>query len=236
MQDIKDIKKFIKKRINKNRVKRPCRRYTDLELLESLKRVGNNQRISETEYLKAKSETDPSTTIFHKRFGSFNSAVEMLYGLGEPKMPFEIDEIYMVKLMIEYGIKTKEAYLRKHEADPELFPSEYHVFKLFKNYGNLFEAAKRFSISEQVMRCLELKHNFGGKTPSWEDYSKHGINTALLKKAFVKISILHRKIRLLEEAYEARNRDQSETGENAGSSIEKHEKEMFEPFSRQLRK
>lgn len=230
----KKIKKFVKERINARRKKRPVRRYTDDQMFEALKRVGGGQRISENEYTKRRTEEDPTAANFYHRFGSFKVIADMVFGPSSSVERIQdIDEEYVVRLLNEFGVKTKEDYKKKADENPEIFPSEYRIMKMFKNYGNLFAAAYAWSINQQLLKCLEVRLTLR-KSPTIEDYIDAGINMKLLLRKYVTVRNLNRFVRLLEESYEVTRRNSGKTTEHDGDVFEKQAKEVFKPFSGEL--
>jgi len=235
MTELKDVKKFVKKNIDKNKQKRVMkinRPFSDSELLDVIRRVGKGQPITESKYKKDKEEGDPSTTLFWKRFGSFNNAVEMIYGRQMKDMDY--DEVYFVNLIIESKVRNQKEYLEKREKLPELFPSVNVVEKLFKNFTNLFKAAEHFDIKNQLMKCLEVKLAIK-KAPKIEDYRAAGVNVNILLRKFVLLSEINKRVKLLEEGYEVKRGNQLQTFEDDGKSIERETKRVFTPFSDELR-
>jgi len=230
------IKRFVKRRINSNRKKRPVRRYTDEQMFEALRRVGKGERISENGYTRQREKTDPTAACFYARFGSFKAISEMVFGKPPVTSFFKekVDEEYMVKLISDFGISTKEQYVSKNKENPEIFPSEYQVLKMFKNYGNLFAASKKWSIDRQLMLCLGVRLKLK-KSPNIEEYRKEGINTEMLMRKYVTLKNLNRFVRLLEEAHEVSERNKDKTGTDDEKAIEREEKKVFRPFSEQLR-
>ena len=98
--DVNDIKKFVKRRINFQKKKNlPAKKLTIEELISVLRRVGGTNRISEKDYNKKRDKGDPNSLTFHRRFGSWNMACEVIWGkLPIEMMPQEYDELYFVKL------------------------------------------------------------------------------------------------------------------------------------------
>ncbi|MCK9154683.1 MAG: hypothetical protein M0P12_01065 [Paludibacteraceae bacterium] len=235
MQELTEVKKFVKKRIDKAKKKRVVKLnhpFSDLELLNVLRRVGDGHPISETKYKKDKKEGDPSTTLFWKRFGSFNNAVEMIY--GKQVKDSRYDEVYFINLIIESRIKNQNEYLKKHKEMPDIFPSIGSAIRLFKNFGNLLKAAEHFNIKNQLMRCLEVKLAIK-RCPRIEDYRDAGINTVLLLSKFVLISEINKRVKLLEEGYEIQRGNKLQTFEDDREGIERETKRMFTSFSSELR-
>lgn len=236
--DLKKIKRFVAKRIDKNRKKGTnAKRYTEEQLFEAIRRVGKGQRLTGNQYQKRKNPDDPSIYAFHYRFGNFKNVIEMMYGkapLGETEVPFVIDELYLVKLVVEYDITNSKEYLEKRKSIPQIVPSDYHVEKLFKNWGNLFEAAKKYNIKSQLMKCLAVKKDMG-RSPKWEDYSRAGVNVDLLKRKYYQLRFLNRRVKMLEEADEIRTGIKVPLAKNDERGIKAEAQEVFKPFARKLR-
>lgn len=234
-EDIKRIQKFVRIRYNKERKKRVVPKYVDEDFFSAIKRIGKGERLSENNYTKLREKTDPTTPSFYNRFGSYKNAIEILFGV-EPVDIFKpvIDELYMVKVVNEYQIKTGAQYLQKRKQFPDIIPTEYYVIKLFKNYRTLFASANLYSVTLQLRKCLQVKINMS-KSPDLSDYSKNGINVKLLIRQFRTLKNLNYKVRLLEEAYEIsrRNRDQAEKHDQEAE--EREDEKIFKSFSKQLR-
>lgn len=239
MDDInKKIKRFVSSEIRKR--KRKGRIYetkTDEELLEILKRVGGETRISDRQYKKNRGDGDPNPLTYYRRFGSWENACEMVWGkkkLSINEMLLDkCDETYLIKLVNEFNIRDKKKYLLKRKECPSTFPSVFTVENLFKNFTNLFKAADLFSINEQLMLCLKLRIEMG-KCPTVEDYKKAGVNVDLLLRKYVTQKQINKMVRLLEEAYEAKRGNKIKDAEFDGKVLEREKKKEFAPFSCEL--
>ena len=233
MSELQRIQRFVKGK--KKKEKRPVKingPFSDTDLLKAIERVGKGKPISEPFYKDRKEDSDPSTTLFWNRFGSFNNAVEMIYG-KQMKDNLQYDELYFVKLIQESGIKSKKQYLEKREKFPDLFPAPALVLKLFGEFKTMFLAAENFDIRTQLLLCLQVKMQIG-KPPKLEDYKKAGVNVQLLLRKFVLLSEINKRVRLLEEGYEIKRRNFTQTDEDVGKCIERETQKVFKPFSEQL--
>jgi len=235
--DVNDIKKFVKRRINFQKKKNlPAKKLTIEELISVLRRVGGTNRISEKDYNKKRDKGDPNSLTFHRRFGSWNMACEVIWGkLPIEMMPQEYDELYFVKLVNEYDIRSIQQYDEKRKKYPELFPSKKRVTNLFKNFTNLFAAAKKYSLDKQILECLKLKNRLG-RFPTIQEYSLNGVNMTMLLSKYVTLANINKLIRLLEEGAknEIAKRNKIENAEYDGQTDKRSEKKMFKSFADQL--
>lgn len=236
----KQIRNFVKSQIRKNKKKRkPYDKKTPEELLKILKRVGGDTHISEYKYKELKNVDDPSPLTYYRRFGSWKNACEMIWGKKkiDPKVIFnqKIDEKYLVKLILELDIKNQAEYIKRRKSNPDIVPSYRFVTKLFKNFINLKKATEKFSINEQLMRCLYVRLSMK-KCPSLYDYRQAGINVDLLLKKYHLQSEINRLVRLLEVAYEKKRGNKVENVESDGKMLEREKEKIFIPFNEQLRK
>lgn len=234
------IQKFVKKQIKKTKKSVPVpESKTHDELLSILKRVGGDSRITEKRYNELKEKDDPISLTFHRRFGCWNTPCEMVWGrdpnLKGSFLKDQCDETYLVTLINEYKIKDKSAYLEKRKKYPELFPSVSMIIKMFKNFGNLILAAEKFSLNEQLMKCLAIRIELG-RCPTLIDYKDRGVNVDLLLRKYVTQREINKMVRLLEEGYEKSRRNSEQALESNGKVSEREKKKVFTSFPEQLHK
>jgi len=239
MDNINDkISRFVKSEIKRRKKKgKTYETKSDEELLQILKRVGGDVRISDKTYKNNRLVGDPNPLTYYRRFGSWKNACEMVWGKKKPSINEilldKCDETYLIKLVNEFDIRDKKRYLSKRKDYPETFPSVSAVENLFKNFTNLFKAADLFSINEQLMLCLRLRIEMK-KCPTVDDYKKAGINVKMLLRKFVTQKQINKMVRILEEAYETTRRDKVEDAEFDGKVLEREKKKEFASFSCEL--
>ena len=210
----------------------------DDEIVGWIRKVSDGSRLSREEYDRKRPRLSPcSKTILRRTRKTWTVLCDEIWGKSKDppvKVP-DVDEIYIIKVALEFGIKTESAWRSKRKEHPQIIPSHYYVRKMFGSFPALMKVAERYDIKRNLLRCLEVKIKIG-RSPTMKDYEDFGVNVRYLKKKFINLSEINRKVRMLEEGFnEISKRDKEEGGGSRLKDVQREAERAFEPFSAQLR-
>ena len=234
--EIKRIKRMISAVRSPKKPKRIPEEMTPEEVLGFFAKVSNGRRISRDEYDRLRPPMSPcAKTIIRTSGKSWGVLCDEMWGKNERPKIEDVDEIYLIKVFLEFGIKTENEWKAKRKAYPHIVPSVYYIRTLFGEFVALRKVAEKYDIKRNLLKCLEVKLRLG-RPPTMKDYEDEGVNVRYLKKKFLNLTEVNRKVRMLEEGFnEISRRDKKEGGQSCLKDVQREAERAFEPFSSQLR-
>jgi hypothetical protein len=141
----------------------------------------------------------PSSGTYRKVFGSWKATCEYCFGNSNKRFPeakekehdealqvlsSEIDEVKVVRLMIEFKITSIPKYMKARNSYPEVFPSVGWIIEAFGSFPNLLEVSRKTSIDNEMGKLVRFRMENNGRFPSEKKLEKQGINIKMLKRVF----------------------------------------------------
>lgn len=177
------IRRRLKLKKNKRRRKRrkDIKNYTEEELLFFL--LDNGIKSSrQLEAIRSQID-DPTVYDYRKRFGSWQNALNQAYGDTQDIIANEITAEYLVRVVVEYNLWTYRNYLEGHKRNENVVPSYHYVIKLFGNWSNLTETAKKYSMNENLKQYVTLWNKLN-KKPTLLELSQDKVDIEKLLNYF----------------------------------------------------
>lgn len=173
--------------IRKFQFKKPKRRYSKVEYVpEDLVRFLRKENITTlTQLKKLKKKNKPTFYAFLKAFGKWSKAQEAAFGkspvnvLGDP--PGE--KKYIVDLIHQYKIKTILQYYKLRKERPDMFPSSYHIYKLFGGFKKAKMLAERYTVGDNLDLYARSRRKLK-RRPTPEECRRESIDLEFLIKFF----------------------------------------------------
>ena len=137
---------------------------------------------------RLRGDGDPTLYDFRKEFVRWSVFVEEAYGeikkkgvtpedvLGE--IPYR-DIEYVIKLINEKGIKTRDQYLSFRRLYPEQFPSIYRLKQHFNCWADVLFTADKYTMTGQMKHYYRLMNKYG-RCPTREECKKEDCPIDLL--------------------------------------------------------
>lgn len=166
-----------KRRQGRRREKR--RRLSRDEYLDYLRR--NDFRTSR-QLTACRKPGEPTVADYRREFGSWSQASEEAFGQNEP-FPVEVTAAYLVKVVAEMNLWTRQAYEEAHEKHPEEVPSYFYVRREFKRWAVLRHFAERYDARRMLALYLRLMRKLG-RPPTADECRKEEIDKHMLENLF----------------------------------------------------
>ena len=170
-----------------------------------------SKQVTSTRDLKRKrAPGDPTVYDIAKRFGSFSVAMTQAFGPRKPPTADPPnDPGYMIRCVINFGLRTYRQYLRARRLRPDIIPSVHQVRRVFRNYDNLTYIAERLSLKGNLSRYLALRRSLG-RRPTFGECQDANIDLAAAVKVIGNTWAVDR---FAQDCIEAGERQQVETAE-----------------------
>jgi hypothetical protein len=167
--------------------KKPKRKYSKVGYSpEDLVRFLKEENIHTlTQLKKLKKKNKPTFYAFLKLFGSWSKAQEEAFGkppvnvLGDP--PGE--KKYIIDLIHQYKVRTISQYYKLRRERPDMFPSSYHIYKLFGGFKQAKLLAERYTVGDNLDLYARLRRKFK-RRPTSEECRRESIDLEFLTKFF----------------------------------------------------
>jgi hypothetical protein len=141
--------------------------------------IRENNFQSKRQLLSGRTGDDPMPYDYVKVYGSWSNAMKEIW--HDVKSKF--DREYIVRAIIEFGLWTRAAYMKKRAERPDILPSVNVVYKEFGTWGVMKEIAAGISLKATLASYLELKKRIG-RTPTTADCRRAGIILDKAKKLY----------------------------------------------------
>jgi hypothetical protein len=131
---------------------------------ELLSYARQNKITSRPVLLKVRKDGDPMPWDYIKVFGSWAKAMS---AAGQTTA-LQFDRKYLVSLVVEFGLWTKQKYEEAHKKRPDIVPSLFIARKTIGSWAALKSFAMAFSVKESMRAYIELGERLG-KIPTREE-------------------------------------------------------------------
>ena len=122
---------------------------------------------------------EPTVYDCKKEFGSWEETKKAAFSIDLNVDPFdgepECDAEYLVKAVLENNLWTWRSYIEARKKRPDIIPSTHQVLKNFKNFSDLTNFSRAYSIKHSAVSFLNLKKKLG-TMPTSKECESAGIN------------------------------------------------------------
>lgn len=167
-----------KRRKDGTRKREKRRKLSRDELLDYLRR---NDFRSSRKLTAGRKPGDPTVADYRREFGQWSVACEKAFGAK----PFshEITHEYLVKVVVQFGLWTREKYEAAHKERPEIVPTYVSVIREFGEWSTLIHFAERYDARHMMEMYMRLSRKIG-RNPTVGECREQGIDKRKLEKLF----------------------------------------------------
>jgi len=131
---------------------------------------------------KLRKDGDPVVYDYKREFGSWQAAKEAAFGVDvsvEDCTCTEHGAEYLLKIMLEFGIKTRAEYLELRRRKPSVVPSVNHVIRHWGSFRAMKAYVRSYSLIDILNEYLKLYRRHGGP-PSFRVCRSAGLDISKL--------------------------------------------------------